>query len=60
MRQEFIDDLVDWWHAYGAKEPWSVSKEPLSLDLAEAAEEFIDYMTYRLDDIVTWKSPNHE
>lgn len=44
-RATLTDDLVDWWHAYGAGVVWSVSGEPLSLDLGEAAGAYVDHAT---------------
>lgn len=49
LRDELVDDLVDWWHVYGEKTlSWSPIGKPLSLDLEEAAQSFIDHVIARV------------
>lgn len=42
--QRLTDDLVDWWHSYAVGgAPWSVTDQPLSMALDEAAREFVEH-----------------
>jgi hypothetical protein len=50
-REALALDLVDWWHAYGAKEPWSVTSTPLPMDLLAAVELFIRHATGGTDSV---------
>lgn len=45
LADDLADDLVSWWHVYGASEVWEVTGESLPLDLGAAAKLYVEHIT---------------
>jgi hypothetical protein len=46
---DVVDDLVDWWHAYGSLQPWRVTGAVLPMDLRKAAQLLFDHLLPTVD-----------